>query len=218
VVRGIALTRGFPRRQLLEHHLVNAELQEMWTDLCTLNALAVLPSHRGGVYEAVGLGWRGSVGKLLMLSAIRQMELRGLRAALATAGGIVSTRLLPPPGLPADDPPTRRPDIHPELVMTNVGLVFGSPGHLRAQQDCAMALEAGRPLGTDAVRLLRYFEARQSGVLGARTIADLIREEGARVAAEVLPDRVPTRMELGRRLGPGDVPGLPTRKTGPCST
>src|SRR5574341_1362557 len=93
VVRAIALAKGFPRRELLQHHLERQEVQEMWAYLCTLNALAVLPSYRRKTYEAVGLGWKGSVGKLLMLFAIEQMELQGRKVALATSGGVASTRL-----------------------------------------------------------------------------------------------------------------------------
>ena len=93
VVRGIALSRGFPHRELLEHHLHRTEVQAMWPYLCTLNGLAIFPTHRRKVYEAVGLGWKGSAAKLLMLFVIQQMELQGLKAALATAGGVTSTRL-----------------------------------------------------------------------------------------------------------------------------
>jgi hypothetical protein len=179
IVRGIALARGFPHRELLEHHLRRAEVQEMWDSLCTLNALAVLPSHRRHVYEAVGLGWRGSVGKLLMLAVMHQMELQGLKAVLATAGSIVSARLCRSLGFYVIDAPTQCTHLYPELVITNVGIVFGSPAHLRAQQDYEMRPQAVRPLSElseEASRLLRYFEERQEEVLGGREIDELIHE------------------------------------------
>jgi hypothetical protein len=178
-VRGIALTRGFPHRELLEHHLRSAEVQGMWAYLCTLNALAVVPSHRRNDCEAVGLGWKGSLGKLLMLAVMHQMELQGMKAALATTGGIVSTRLCRSLGFFVIDAPTRSTHLHPEIVMTNVGIVFGSPAHLRAQQDCGMRPKRVRPLSEDAARLLRYFEERQKEVLHARDLDELIQEATA---------------------------------------
>ncbi len=168
VVRGIALSRGFPHRELLEHHLERAEVQGMWEQLCTLNGLAILPTHRRKVYEAVGLGWKGSVAKLLMLFVIQQMELQGLKAALATAGGVTSTRLCRSLGFFVIDSPTRAPHLHPEMVMTNIGLVFGAPPHLQAQRACGVRVDMARPLAEDSARLLRYFEERQAEVLKAK--------------------------------------------------
>lgn len=91
VVRSIALAKGFPHRDLLEHHLGCAEVQAMWSRLGTLNAVAVLPAYRGKKFQAIDLGWTGSAAKLLMLFAIHQMEKQGLRAALATTGNVAST-------------------------------------------------------------------------------------------------------------------------------
>ena len=72
VVRSIALTAGFPHRELLEHHLERPETRAMWARLGTLNALAVLAPYRRRPCQAVDLGWTGSVAKLLMLYAMRR--------------------------------------------------------------------------------------------------------------------------------------------------
>ena len=152
----------------------------MWAQLCTLNALAVLPSYRRKMCEAAGLGWKGSVAKLLMLFAIEQMELRGLKAALATAGGVASTRLCRSLGFHVIDAPTRAAHLHPGIIVTNIGMVFGSPAHQQAQQDCGMRLDTVlRPLAEDSVRLLGYFEGREAEVLGAKGIDELIHEQAA---------------------------------------
>ena len=116
------------------------------------------------------------MGKLLMLAVMHQMEIQGLKAALATAGGIVSTRLCRSLGFCVIDAPTQCTHLHPAMVITNVGIVFGSPAHLRAQQDCGMRPQAVGPLAEDAARLLRYFEGRQEEVLQAREIDELIQE------------------------------------------
>ncbi len=170
VVRSIAVAKGFPHRELLEHHLHRAEVQVMWDQLGTMNALAVLPPYRGIKYRVVDLGWSGSAAKLLMLYAIHQMEHRGLRAALATTGSLASMRLCRHLGFWIIDRPKRVVHLHPAILAANVGIVFGSPPHLQAQLECTIASERARPLEASSLSLLRYLEERQSEVLRGGSI------------------------------------------------
>ena len=170
VVRGVALKDGFPHRELLEHHLQHAEVSRMLPQLCTLNALAVLPSHRRAEHEVIGCAWKGTVAKLLMLEIIRIMVSEGMEGAIATAGNVASARLCSRLGFLFIDPPGRTP-LHPEFLMMNVGTVFGSPAHVRAQEASGMQpLATGPPQG-GAADLLRYFEERSRVVLGSSSFA-----------------------------------------------
>ena len=162
VVRSIALSKGFPRRELLEHHLDRPEVQDMWKRLGALNALAVLSPYRGQKYQAVDLGWSGSVAKLLMLFAMREMERHGLQAALATTGNLAPMRPCRHLGFCLIDPPRSAPHLTAGILTTNVGIVFGSPLHLQAQRECASEVEAQRPLDASSLRLLNYFEEQQA--------------------------------------------------------
>lgn len=168
VVRGIPLTDGFPHRDLLEHHFRLPEVASIFEYFCTLNALAVIPPYRQKKYQVFGSKWSGSVAKLLMLAIISSLKQEGLRAAIATAGGFVSARLCTNIGFFVIDRPSTTP-LHYEL-MTNIGLVFGSEGHVEAQMECGMQPKATLPLEHDTRNLLRYFEQRQQVVLGSKVL------------------------------------------------
>lgn len=165
VLRSIALTAGFPHRELLEHHLERPETRAMWARLGTMNALAVLAPYRRREFQAVDLGWTGSVARLLMLYAMRDMQRRGLGAALATTGGLASTRLCRSLGFQIINAASPVPHLHPGIEATNVGVVFGSPGHLRAQQACGAAAEPAPGPDVPALALLKYFEECEKAVL-----------------------------------------------------
>ena len=137
----------------------------MWSRLGTLNAVAVLPAYRGKKFQAIDLGWTGSAAKLLMLFAIHQMEKQGLRAALATTGNVASTQLFRHLGFRIIDCPRPIPHLHPDIVATNVGIVFGSPQHLHAQRKCAIPVNFAQPLDTDSLMLLKYFAEREAEAL-----------------------------------------------------
>jgi hypothetical protein len=116
--------------------------------------------------------WVGSIAKLLMLALIRDLETEGMRGAIATAGTPVSCRLCESIGFTAIDPP-QRTGLHPD-PMINIGMVFGSPQHIRAQKECGM-WQGGEPvLSPEAVRLLRYFEERRAALSDARPIAAIL--------------------------------------------
>ncbi len=165
VLRSIALTAGFPHRELLEHHLERPETRAMWARLGTLNALAVLAPYRRRPCQAVDLGWTGSVAKLLMLYAMREMERQGLGAALATTGGQASTRLCRSLGFQIINGVKPVPHLHPGIEATNVGVVFGSAAHVQAQQACGIPVEPAPRLDPAARALLKYFEECEKAVL-----------------------------------------------------
>lgn len=174
VVRGIPLREGFPHEHLLEHHFCHQAVGRMFPDLCTLNALAVLPSHRRRTYRVADHEWEGTVAGLLMLTVMHSMVQEGLQGAIATAGGLASARLCSRLGFLAIDAPTRTP-LHPEITMTNVGIVFGSHAHMRARMGCRMEpYRAAATLTHNATKLLRYFEHRQGEVLGSNTLGDVL--------------------------------------------
>jgi len=159
---------GFPHRDLLEHHFRLPEVASIFDYFCTLNALAVIPAYRRKKYQVAGSQWSGSVAKLLMLAIISSLEQEGLRAAIATAGGLASARLCTNIGFFVIDRPSTTP-LHYEL-MTNIGLVFGSEGHVEAQRKCGMQPKATLPLEHGTPNLLRYFGQRQKLVIGSKAL------------------------------------------------
>src|SRR5262249_32118764 len=139
VVRGIRLRDGFPHEKLLAHHIRREEVASVYPDgLCTLNGLAVLPEYRSREYWVEDGDWKGNVATLLMLATIRSLENDGVKGALATTGGAIPTKLCHKLGFLVIDIPTKHPSVHNTLTMANIGIVFGSPVHLRAQRMIGM--------------------------------------------------------------------------------
>ena len=171
IVRAIPLQKGFPHRELFEQHLGHIEFSSMLDSLCTFNALAVLPEYRRQKYRASDQGWVGSAGRLLMLGLIRYMEQEGMKGAIVTTGAIVPARLCHGLGFHIIDSPTITP-LRPEPLL-NMGMVFGSDAHFRAQEECGMKPRVSTPLAGDSLRLLRYFESCQEQVLGSRRLESL---------------------------------------------
>jgi hypothetical protein len=169
VVRGMALKDGFPHRELFEHHLQRAEVSRMLPKLCTFNALAVLPAYRRAKYEVMGCKREGTVATLLMLEVIGIMQREGMQGAVATAGSVASARLCSRLGFLFIDPPGRT-SLHPEFLMTNVGIVFGSPAHVRVQEESGIKPFTVGPPQSEAADLLHYFNERQHVVLGSMSL------------------------------------------------
>jgi hypothetical protein len=167
VVRGIRLQDGFPHREMLQHHLSRFR-EDAAMSVCTLNALAVLPDYRGRPYEVPPCGWRGTVAKLLLLAIVRSLEAEGQRAALATCAGLRSARVCIDAGFSVLDPPTRT-SLHPSL-MINVGMVFESPAHVKAQQSCGIDPLAHRSPHEDTQHLQAYFSERHRLALDSKAL------------------------------------------------
>ena len=168
VVRAIALNHGFPHCELFEHHFTHISVKKLVDLLCTLNALAVLPSCRGKHYQVAGGSWEGPIWKLLVLSMIRYFERKGVVGAVATAGGLASARLFCQVGFYVIDRPMKT-GLHSNL-MTNIGLVFGSPRHVRAQRDCGTNDATRAMFDRHTVALSQYFKEREQEVLGSRPV------------------------------------------------
>jgi len=167
VIRGISLKHGFPHRDLFEQHLRHHEFNAMIENICTLNALAVLPACRGKVFRVNGCSWESSIAKLLVLGIIRLFEQQNLKATIATAEGLV-VRFFQKIGFLVID----RPGVtylHPD-IFTNVGLVFGSSAHLKVLDDCKMGTDQSPAIDEVASNLLKYFERCQSEALGPNTL------------------------------------------------
>ena len=173
IVRGSLLKEGFPHRELFEHHLRQPHVAVMFASLCTINGLAVRTSYRRSIYRAQEWGWTGTIGKLLLLAIMRDLEGEGMEAAVATAGGLISARLCESLGFIAIDLP-QRTGLHPELFMINIGLVFGLPLHVRAQEECGIRHGGEVRVSAQAARLLGYFKDRRVTLLGARPMADIL--------------------------------------------
>jgi hypothetical protein len=173
IVRGNRLSDGFPHRDLLEHHLLHPGVAPIAARLCTINGLAVRAPYRHTRFEARYLGWRGHLARLLMLALIRQLEEEGMEAAIATAGTAISARLCESIGFLAIDPPFKT-SLHPDLKMINVGLVFGTPKHIKAQQECEMG-PGKLGLTPEATGLSVYFESRNGALLGGRPVVDVLK-------------------------------------------
>lgn len=170
IVRGTPLKEGFPRRELLEHHLQHPDVAGLFAALCTINGLAVRAEHRRNSCQVPERGWTGAIGKLLLLAMVRDLEVEGMQAAIATAGDRISVRLCESIGfLPIDQP--QRTWLHPGLTMTNIGMVFGSPQHIRAQRECGMGDASEIQPGAKAERLFAYFEQRSATLLGSGPVA-----------------------------------------------
>lgn len=168
VLRVTPLKVGFPHRDLFEHHFHHVEFTCMVDHLCSFNALAVLPPYRRKKYRVSKYGWVGSVAQLLMLGLIQLMEREKLRGALLTASSLISTRLFLRLGFYVIDNPTRT-SLH-SSTMINMGIVFGSDGHLQAQHDCRVTPTAPTFLEENALSLLRYFEHRHQQTIGSRNL------------------------------------------------
>ena len=168
VVRGTALKRGFPHGELLAHHLPHTAFKRSLDQLCELNALAILSRYRAKQYQVTEESGKGALWKLLVLSITRHFGQEGLIGAVATANGLASARLFCQLGFYVIDPPVQT-GLHTKL-MTNIGLVFGSPRHVRAQRKCGMEYETGATTDQGKVALLRYFEEREREVLGSRPV------------------------------------------------
>ncbi len=167
-VRAIFLNQGFPHQDLFEHHLRQPVFNQIIDRLCTLNALAVLPPYRRQIYRVSNQGWVGAVGRLLMLGLIRSLAQEGMKGAIVTTAGTVSTLLCAHLGFYAIDKPTFT-SLQPEL-MTNMGIIFGSDAHIRAQEACQMNPSKPDSLDADSIKLLHYFESCQQQALGARSL------------------------------------------------
>lgn len=170
-VRAIPLQKGFPHQELFEQHLSHIEFGSLFDSLCTFNALAVLPAYRGKKCRVSEQGWTGSAGRLLMLGLIRYMEQEGMKGATVTTGAITPARLFHGLGFYIIDNPTITP-LYPEPLL-NMGMVFGSDAHIRAQEECGMKPRVSTPLAGDSLRLLHYFESCQEQVLGSRRLESL---------------------------------------------
>jgi hypothetical protein len=137
VVRTLSVRYGFPHAELFERHLEHPVFARAVPYLGTINALAVLPEYRRRRFHVCGTAWVGKIGQLLLLASLRVLEQDGLRMAVATTGNSISTRLFSRVGFHVIDRPERTA-LHPDLMMTNVGIVLGAPEHLRAQQECGI--------------------------------------------------------------------------------
>jgi N-acyl-L-homoserine lactone synthetase len=171
IVRAIPLQKGFPYRELFKQHLDHIDFSSLLDSLCMFNALAVLPAYRGKKYWLSEQGWIGSAGRLLMLGLIRYMEQQGMKGAIVTTSAIVSARLCHGLGFYIIDSPTIT-SLRPEPLL-NMGMVFGSEAHIRAQAECGMKPRVFNPIATDSLTLLHYFESCQQQVLGSRRLESL---------------------------------------------
>jgi hypothetical protein len=174
IVRGIPLNEGFPHRELFKHHLDQPKFAAMFENLGTINGLAVRTSYRRHCYRVQEWGWSGTIGRLLMLAIVRSLETEGLEAAIATTGGLISTQLCESLGFVAIDLPQKTP-LHPGIIMMNIGLVFGSLPHIRAQQECGILCSGKHPLRPQAAKLLQYFEERRTTLLGDKPLKEILK-------------------------------------------
>lgn len=164
VVRGIGLNEGFPHRALFEHHFTNSCFQRMYSQLITVNALAVLPEYRKRAFCVAGRDLIGSVGTLLMLVLFRSFEQDQRIGAIATAGGIESALFFQKLGCFVIDAPFQTALHHERL--TNFGILFGSEGHQQAEKRCRMNRDREALFDTDQHALMDYFHQCQERSLG----------------------------------------------------
>ncbi len=134
ILRGIALRKGFPHKSLFDRHLANDIVNNMLANMCTLNALAVLPKYRGKIFNYKGLPWTGSVGKIMMLALMQSFEKDQIVATIITAQGQAGAKFFQSLGFKMIDHPIVT-DLHPD-PLTNMALIFGSTMHLRALEKC----------------------------------------------------------------------------------
>lgn len=160
VVRGVPLREDFPHRHLFAHHLSVEAFARALPLLCSINALAVLPDHRRKRYRVEGTDWEGSVGNLLLLSLFKSLEADYIKGAIATAGDTASLRFFARFGFQAIDRPAI--NVLHTLPMTNIGLVFGSPAHLRTQDTCRFDPNMHVSLAGTMRALECYFSERQA--------------------------------------------------------
>jgi hypothetical protein len=167
IVRGLRVVHGFPHRELFDgyHEVLEPDVCRV---LATINALAVARRHRGLIHRVTGTPHHGTIGQLLVLAALADLEALGCRVVVATAGGRRSLQLFRALGFLVLEPPGRTA-LHPDLILTNVGLVLGSPAHLKARRGCGFG-EAAVVRGT-LVPVLRYFERREAEVLRDRPLS-----------------------------------------------
>ena len=124
--------------------------------MATINALAVKRDYRRLTCAVAGTSWQGTVGRVLALAAVADLETEGCQAFIATAGGINSLRLFGAIGFLVLDPP-RRTDLHASIRMTNIGLVVQSQVYVKARRE--HGFDGGHQRGSEGgARLLHYFE------------------------------------------------------------
>lgn len=165
VLRGLPVREGFPHCELFSHHSFLTEVSPLYPNLCTLNAWSVLSPYRHKKYRIMGLQWEASIGRLLMLTLMHLLAQEGMRAAIATAQGFISAHVFRRLGFFVIDRPTKT-HLHPNLLMTNIGTVFGSQAHVQAQQDCRMDLTTPIPEEQNVCHLLQYFQECEKRSLG----------------------------------------------------
>jgi hypothetical protein len=168
VVRGIGLNEGFPHRALFEHHFTNSCFQRMYSQLTTVNALAVLPEYRKRAFCVAGRDWIGSAGTLLMLSLFRSFEQDQRIGAIATAGGLTSAVFFQRLGCLVIDAPFQTALHHERLA--NFGIVFGSESHQQAEKRCRMNRDREILFGSDQHALMDYFHQCQERSLGLMSL------------------------------------------------
>ncbi len=162
ILRALVADTAFPHQEMFAHDLECTGLTGRTSIIGTLNALAVLPSHRGRLYRSVSDTMVGTVAHLLLRSALKDLESRGVQAVFATVLGVRSARsflrvgfrlLGPPQGMPGQE----------RFIVANVGVV----------------LPCGRHRTSEWVTRARvYFDARHREVMARGSVDELFAGTG----------------------------------------
>ena len=122
IVRALSVSRAFPHRELFEMHLRRSDLSRHLPVVWTLNALAVVPSHRRTTFIGAS-GRAGTVANLLLAASLEYIAAAGGRVVLATVLSAASAKAFVRAGFSLLDAPVAGPR-HPEFLLANVGAVI----------------------------------------------------------------------------------------------
>lgn len=170
ILRGILSKDGFPKKELIKHHLKNINVHPLLRQTATLNALAVKQEYRSKRYKILNTGNPLSIATALSFLMFENLNKCGVRLvflnATATVGATayVYYKL----GFKVIDPPYIYQPKHPAVV--NMAILLPNLTSVAYQP-----LSEQKPLTSQEYACMEYLEAMQKKVLGHQSIWKLFK-------------------------------------------
>jgi hypothetical protein len=123
IVRALVADTAFPHRERFARDLERTGLTGRDCVIGTLNALAVLPAHRGRLFRSASDTMVGTAAHLLLRSALKDLASSGVHVVFATVLGARSARSFLRVGFRLLDVPQGMPG-QERFTVANVGVVL----------------------------------------------------------------------------------------------
>jgi hypothetical protein len=129
-VRATPLGLQFPHRDLFANHFNDGRFSTNIENLCSINALAVLPEYRRKIFAASPMIPSGTAAMKMMVMLNLICWRRGFKGAIATSSNPWATLLFKRLGFLMIDKPFKTGIYNHHFI--NYGIAFGSEAHLNA--------------------------------------------------------------------------------------